>query len=60
MLKHLVAIARSNNIERFDADVLSENGAMLGVFERSGLPMTRQLDGDTVHVTLTLGDAQKR
>ena len=60
VLEHLVAIARSNGIERFDADVLSTNEAMLRVFERSGLPMTRRLSDDTVHVTLALGDAQER
>ena len=58
VLEHLVAIARANGIVRFDAEVLQGNNAMLAVFERSGLPATQRLDGETVHVTLTLGEVK--
>jgi hypothetical protein len=38
----------------FDADVLAENVAMLGVFARSGIPMRKSRDGGVVHVELSL------
>ncbi len=37
LLEHLAAIARSNGITRFTAEVLAENRAMLSVFSRGGL-----------------------
>jgi len=37
--------------------VLAGNKAMISVFARSGLPMTKHRDGGTVHVTLALNDA---
>ena len=54
MLHHLVLIARERGIDRFEAEVLPDNRAMLAVFARSGLSMTEQrLDG-TIHVTMAL------
>ena len=46
VLRHLVRIAREAGLMRFEADVLAENQPMLGVFRRSGLPMT--LKGEPV------------
>ncbi len=56
LLRHLAAIARELGITKFEADVLAENASMLAVFARSGLPMRRQREGGTVHVTLSLRD----
>jgi GNAT superfamily N-acetyltransferase len=54
LLRHLAGIARGNGIARFEAYVLPENAAMLGVFERSGLPMTTRREDGQVRVTLRL------
>jgi RimJ/RimL family protein N-acetyltransferase len=54
LLAILAEIAREKGYVAFEADVLKENKAMLGVFERSGLAMSRRLEGDSVHVTLKL------
>jgi len=54
LLHHLVLIARQRGIDRFEAEALPNNRAMLAVFARSGLPMTEQrLDG-SIHVTMEL------
>jgi GNAT superfamily N-acetyltransferase len=55
LLRHLADIARTRGIAAFEADVLAENKSMLAVFARSGLPMRKDRDGGTVHVTLSLG-----
>jgi RimJ/RimL family protein N-acetyltransferase len=54
ILSHLVAIARGAGVTRFEAEVLAENQPMLGVFRRSGLPMSLKQDGSIFHVTLSL------
>jgi RimJ/RimL family protein N-acetyltransferase len=54
ILKHLIRIGRKQGIQRFEADVLAQNQAMLAVFRRSGLPVTERPEGNTVHVTLAL------
>ncbi len=54
LLRHLAEIARAKGILAFEADVLSENRAMLAVFARSGLPMRTRREGGEVHVVLTL------
>jgi RimJ/RimL family protein N-acetyltransferase len=54
LLKHLIHIAREQRVELFEADVLAQNSAMLGVFRRCGLPMQTQTSGDVVHVKLSL------
>ncbi|MES2098780.1 MAG: GNAT family protein [Pseudomonadota bacterium] len=58
LLSVLTEIARAAGIDRFDAEVLARNGAMLRVFERSGLPMetTPEEDG-VVRVRLRLSEA---
>jgi RimJ/RimL family protein N-acetyltransferase len=54
IMRHLVGIARANGIEQLTAEVLAENGAMLKVFERSGLAAKTRREGGVVHVTLDL------
>ena len=48
LLEHLAAIARSNGIERFTAEVLGDNRAMLGVFAKAGWPLQRRFDSGVV------------
>jgi GNAT superfamily N-acetyltransferase len=58
LLRHLADLARASGITAFEAEVLSRNRSMLKVFERSGLPMRKRLEGGIVHVTLSLrGDS---
>jgi RimJ/RimL family protein N-acetyltransferase len=54
LLKHLIHIAREQRVELFEADVLAQNSAMLGVFRRCGLSMQTKTAGDVVHVKLSL------
>jgi GNAT superfamily N-acetyltransferase len=54
ILKHLTGIARNKGVAAFEAEVLSENKAMLNVFSRSGLPMKQSREDGVVHVTLQL------
>jgi RimJ/RimL family protein N-acetyltransferase len=54
LLAHLVALARGQNLKRFEADVLSQNSPMLAVFKRCGFPMRQRRDGGVVHLTLEL------
>jgi RimJ/RimL family protein N-acetyltransferase len=54
LMRHIIHIARENNLTRLTADVLVRNLPMLAVFKHSGLPMTTQREGDVVHVTLSL------
>jgi len=55
LLKHLAAIARAAGIDTFEAEVLPSNAAMLRVFERSGLPVARNVSRDGVHLVIGLG-----
>jgi RimJ/RimL family protein N-acetyltransferase len=54
VLKHLIHIGRETGIKLFEADVITENTAMIRVFEKSGLPITKTLEGRNVHITMTL------
>ena len=54
IFKHLAAIARDSGITEFEAEVLPSNEAMLRVFARSGIPVTRTRTQDTVHVLMEL------
>ena len=54
IFKHLVAIARESGIAQFEAEVLPTNEAMLKVFTRSGIPITRTATRDAVHVLMDL------
>jgi len=57
ILKHLIHVARDKGLTQFEAEVLSENKAMLTVFSRSGLPMAIKSDAGSLHVTLSLKEA---
>jgi len=57
LLRYLAQIARETGVRKFLAEVLSENKAMLAVFEHSGFPMHRKKEGDVVHVTLAIEEA---
>ena len=54
LLAHLAALARSQSLTRFEADVLSQNSPMLAVFKRCGFPMRQRRDGGVIHLTLAL------
>ena len=54
LLRHLAQVATTQGIRDFEADVLAENKAMLGVFARTGWPMKKTREGDVIHVKLTL------
>ena len=54
LLEMLAEIARSREIEWFDAYVLADNVQMLRVFEDSGLTLEHRVDGDVHHIVLTL------
>jgi RimJ/RimL family protein N-acetyltransferase len=56
LLRQLTDIARRSGVLRFEADVLPDNGPMLKVFRRSGLPMKNTQADGIVHLTLFLDD----
>jgi RimJ/RimL family protein N-acetyltransferase len=60
LLQHLVRIAREKGVSQFEAEVLPENKAMIAVFERSGLPVSKKFEGSAVHVTLSLAERSPR
>jgi RimJ/RimL family protein N-acetyltransferase len=57
LIRHIIAIARADGLDRLEADVLSRNLPMLQVLRRCGLPMTARHQADVIHVTLSLRDA---
>jgi RimJ/RimL family protein N-acetyltransferase len=57
LMRHLVAIARAAGLRELTAEVLSDNAAMLKVFERCGLAATTRREGGVVHVAMALGGA---
>jgi RimJ/RimL family protein N-acetyltransferase len=54
LMRHLVLIARDAGLRELVAEVLVGNSAMLKVFEKSGLRMTRSLVPGSIHVSLQL------
>ena len=54
LLERLAEIARSRNITRFEADLLTGNQAMLDVFTLSGLEAKTASKDGVIHVTLSL------
>jgi GNAT superfamily N-acetyltransferase len=54
LMRHIIAIARANGLDRLEADVLSHNLPMLNVFRRCGLPMEVRREDDVVHAILSL------
>jgi acyl-CoA synthetase (NDP forming)/RimJ/RimL family protein N-acetyltransferase len=56
LLEHLAAIARSNGIRRFTAEVLADNRAMTKVFTRAGWPLQRRFDSGVIDFDFDLED----
>ncbi len=54
LMRHLSSLASEAGLQEFVAEVLPENTAMLKVFERSGLPLSRRRESQTLHVVLKL------
>jgi GNAT superfamily N-acetyltransferase len=54
LMRHLAALARQAGLKELSADVLSENAAMLKVFETSGLEIRIRRETGSIHVTLQL------
>ncbi|MCU1502944.1 MAG: putative acetyltransferase [Ilumatobacteraceae bacterium] len=59
LLEHLAAIARSNGINRFTAEVLYENKSMLRVFGRAGWPVKRHFDSGVTELEFSLNDTEQ-
>ena len=59
LLEHLASIARSNGIERFTAEALSDNRAMLRVFSRAGWPVERHYDSGLTEVEFSLTQTEQ-
>jgi GNAT superfamily N-acetyltransferase len=54
LLQHLAIIARTQGVREFQADVLIDNHRMIGVFERSGFPISRSTELGVVRLVLTI------
>ena len=54
LLEHLVSMARSHQITVFTAETLSENSAMLQVFNDAGLPLHRHYADGIMELTFPL------
>ena len=54
LLACLAVLGRAQGITRFEADVMARNNSMLAVFDRSGFPVHRRVEGNVAHLTLTL------
>ena len=59
MLEHLAAIARSNGIDRFTAEVLADNRPMLAVFAKAGWPLQRRFDSGVVDLDWELATTEE-
>jgi len=59
LLERLAALAGEQGIERFVAQVLPDNRAMLGVFEGAGLEVTRELDGGEFEVCFPIASTER-
>jgi RimJ/RimL family protein N-acetyltransferase len=54
LMRHLTTLARQGGVKELVADVLPDNAAMLKVFESSGFPMDKELEGTAIHLSLHL------
>ncbi|HWN22910.1 MAG TPA: GNAT family N-acetyltransferase [Gaiellaceae bacterium] len=59
LLERLAARAAAAGIERFVAEVLPENRPMLGVFERAGYELKRELEGGVVEVEFPIASTER-
>jgi ribosomal protein S18 acetylase RimI-like enzyme len=55
LMRHLSSIARQAGVNKLIAEVLASNGAMLKLFEKSGLQMSTRREGPVIQVTLMCG-----
>jgi acyl-CoA synthetase (NDP forming)/GNAT superfamily N-acetyltransferase len=53
LLEHLAALARDRGIRRFEAEVLLENSAMIGVLRHAGFESSRHLEHGVMIVELS-------
>ena len=58
LLEHLARLAHAQGIDRFQADVLADNTAMLEVFMDSGFEVSRSLDAGVYHVVFPTAETQ--
>ncbi|HEU4971062.1 MAG TPA: GNAT family N-acetyltransferase [Gaiellaceae bacterium] len=54
LVEQLAARAAAHGIERFVGEVMAENAAMIGVFERVGFEVSRTLGGGEVEMTFPI------
>lgn len=59
MLEHLAAIATSNGLDHFTAEVLADNRPMLAVFSRAGWPLERRYDSGVIEVDFALAETEQ-
>jgi acetate---CoA ligase (ADP-forming) len=59
LLERLAAVAAERGIERFVAEVMPENRAMIGVFEGTGLEVTRELEGGEFEVRFPIAPTER-
>lgn len=59
LLEHLAAAARERGIERFVAEVLAENSAMLGVFRAAGYHLVREMEEGVFHLEFAIDPTEK-
>lgn len=59
LLEHLAAAGRDHGYHRFEAEVLAENHAMIGVFREAGFTVTRHAELGSTHLDMdTLASAR--
>jgi acyl-CoA synthetase (NDP forming)/GNAT superfamily N-acetyltransferase len=59
LLEHLAAAGQERGLRRFEADVLSGNRAMLGVFLDAGYTVSRRYESGTVQVAFDIAPTEK-
>lgn len=59
LLEHLAEFAWKYGIQRFEANILSENYRMLQVFRASGFELTSERDAGMVHLIWSLGQTER-
>jgi len=59
LLEHLAAAARELGLRRFTAEVLPQNGKMLGVFREAGYDVRQQMDDGFVVVSVDLDPTER-
>jgi acyl-CoA synthetase (NDP forming)/GNAT superfamily N-acetyltransferase len=52
LLEHLAAAGRDRGIHRFEAEVLQENHAMIGVFREAGFTVARHVEYGATHLDM--------